>query len=155
MKSLVVLGFALLLAPEIAAAQTVTVTPQHQAEARAQGARLLLDRGTGQGRIEVECAAGDTTRACVEAVLPIIGVLSPGEGSGTGVAYATTSIKCGDTIYEVSTGTNGGNCSTGGTEGGQNTSAGCNDGKNEANANCQKGCGATYGSGSCTIKSAN
>jgi hypothetical protein len=115
------------------------------------GARILVRNGLAE--IQVKCAESDTTRQCVDVIRPIIS--QPGGGGST--IYATTSIKCGSTIYEVSTGNNAGNCSVAGPENGPRESAGCNDapsGGNSASANCQTGCGATTGSGSCTIKSA-
>lgn len=118
---------------------------------KGSGAWILVRRGMDE--IKVKCADYDSTRQCLDVVRPII---SPGGGS-TSVVYATTSIKCGSTIYEVSTGNNAGNCSVAGPENGPRESAGCNDsptGGNSASANCQTGCGATTGSGSCTIKSA-
>jgi hypothetical protein len=118
---------------------------------KGSGAWILLRNGMGE--IQVKCADSDSTRQCLDVVRPII---SPVGGSPT-VVYATTSIKCGSTIYEVSTGNNAGNCSVAGPENGPRESAGCNDapsGGNSASANCQTGCGATTGSGSCTIKSA-
>jgi hypothetical protein len=118
---------------------------------KGSGAWILLRNGMGE--IQVKCADSDSTRQCLDVVRPII---SPVGGSPT-VVYATTSIKCGNTIYEVSTGNNAGNCSVAGPENGPRESAGCNDapsGGNSASANCQTGCGATTGSGSCTIKSA-
>jgi hypothetical protein len=118
---------------------------------KGSGAWILLRNGMGE--IQVKCADSDSTRQCLDVVRPII---SPVGGSPT-VVYATTSIKCGNTIYEVSTGNNAGNCSVAGPENGPRESAGCNDapsGGNSASANCQTGCGATTGSGSCTTKSA-
>ena len=118
---------------------------------KGSGAWILLRNGMAE--IQVKCADLDSTRQCLDVVRPII---SPVGGSPT-VVYATTSIKCGSTIYEVSTGNNAGNCSVAGPENGPRESAGCNDapsGGNSASANCQTGCGATTGSGSCTIKSA-
>lgn len=154
MRTLLTSGISLFLMGGVAVAQTATSTPeQSQVKFDSQGATFSFDRGVGQGKIEIECAEGDTTRGCVEAVLPLLEVFSPDDSLG--VAYATTSIKCGNTVSEVSTGTTGGNCSVAGPEGGPRESAGCNDGDNRAGANCQTGCGATTGSGSCTIKSAN
>jgi hypothetical protein len=108
---------------------------------KGSGAWILLRNGMGE--IQVKCADSDSTRQCLDVVRPII---SPVGGSPT-VVYAT----------EVSTGNNAGNCSVAGPENGPRESAGCNDapsGGNSASANCQTGCGATTGSGSCTIKSA-
>jgi hypothetical protein len=67
-------------------------------------------------RTQVKCADTDSTRQCLEVVRPIVS--SPVGGSPTGVIYATTSIKSGSTIYEVSTGNNAGNCSVAGPENG-------------------------------------
>lgn len=71
-----------------------------------------------------------------------------------GVVYATSSIKCGDRVYEVSTGNNKGQCSVRGVEGEEDHMVNCStaDGKNVANATCALGCGDTNGSGSCKIK---
>lgn len=117
-----------------------------------RGAWILLRNGLAE--VQLKCADSDSTRQCLDVVRPIVS--SSVGGSSTGVIYATTSIKCGNTIYEVSTGNSAGNCSVAGPEGGPRESAGCNDapsGGNSASANCQTGCGATTGSGSCTIKS--
>ena len=118
--------------------------------ATGSGAWILIRRGLDE--IQVKCADLDTTRQCVDVVRPII---SPLGGSPT-VVYATSSIKCGNTVYEVSTGNNAGRCSVGGPANGPRNTVGCNDaaGGNEASATCEHGCGATSGSGSCTIKSA-
>jgi hypothetical protein len=121
-----------------------TVSP---VESHSPGAMFSLDRGNGRGKINIKCAESDGTRDCVQAVLP---VLSSGQGSG-GVIFATTSLKCGNTIIQVSTGTSGGNCAVAGPENGPRNSAGCNDGNNTASASCDTGCGATSGSGSCTM----
>jgi hypothetical protein len=125
---------------------------QSQAEPCSQGAKFSLDRG--QGKIEIVCARGDTTRGCAEAVLPLTGVLSQDGGPVSGVVYATNSIKCGDTVYEVSTGTKDGYCNAEGPATGPRTGTLCRDGDNKASASCLEGCGPTMGSGSCTIKSA-
>lgn len=120
---------------------------------KGSGAWILIRNGLAE--FQVKCADADSTRQCLDVVRPIVS--SSVGGSSTGVIYATTSIKCGNTIYEVSTGNSAGNCSVAGPEGGPRESAGCNDapsGGNTASANCQTGCGATTGSGSCTIKSA-
>ena len=69
------------------------------------------------------------------------------------MVYSTTSIKCGNTVYEVSTGTKGGLCATSGPANAPVESGTCNDGGNRAGANCKTGCEGTTGSGSCTIKS--
>jgi hypothetical protein len=71
------------------------------------------------------------------------------------VIFAGTSIKCGNTVYEVSTGTTGGNCTAGGSGTGPYTNTTCTDGRNEATASCNRGCGASQGAGNCTIKSVN
>jgi hypothetical protein len=110
------------------------------------GATLSLSNG--RGKISIKCADSDSTRECVQAVLP---VLTFGQGAG-GVIYATTSIKCGSTVYQVSTGTSSGNCAVAGPKGGPANNANCADGGNTASATCEEGCGATGGSGSCTIK---
>jgi hypothetical protein len=145
----------LLLSEASAAAQMVQNYPcpnptASTTEPRIGGAKLSIDRGSGKAKIEIQCSASNI-RQCVEAALPVLD-----EGQGGTVVYATSSIKCGNTIYEVSTGNNSGNCSVAGPEGGPRESVGCNDaptGGNTASANCTTGCGATTGSGSCTIKS--
>ena len=147
MKVALMLGVSLSLVAGAAAAQHMH--DRSPAAPIAEGAKVLFDRG--QGRVEVQCAKADTTRGCIDAILPILGTLS--SGSTPGVIFATTSIKCGDTIYEVSTGTKDGNCSVATPEGGTATSTGCVDGGNKASASCHAGCGASSGSGSCTIKS--
>jgi hypothetical protein len=153
MKNPLLICAPLLFLTGTAMSQTLTPGPEQKSaivntvQSRS-GASLSLSSGRGQ--INIKCADSDTTRDCVQAVLP---VLPSGQGSD-GVIYATTSIKCGDTNYQVSTGTSGGNCSTAGPQGGPRNSAGCNDGNNKASATCSEGCGATSGSGSCTISSA-
>ena len=126
---------------------------QCPAEPYSQGAKFSLDRT--RGKIAIVCARGDTTRACVDAVLPLAEVLSEDGGPVPGVVYATTSIKCGNTIYEVSTGTTGGACSRHPPTG-KPTTVACHEGEggNKASASCRSGCGDTEGAGSCTIKSA-
>jgi hypothetical protein len=109
------------------------------------GAMFLLDRTTGKGKIEIRCAEADSTRQCVDAVQPILS-----SGGGSGVAYATTSIKCGSTVYEVSTGTKGGSCTV---DSSNHSSVDCKDGLNTTGATCSTGCSSSSGSGSCTIKS--
>ncbi len=107
---------------------------------------LSLDRGIGQGKVEIKCAEGESTKICLEAALPII---SQGQGQ-IGVVYATTSLKCGDTIYQVSTGTKTGSCGPTAGTGGQGIS--CTDGgKLVSAASCVAGCGTSNGAGSCTI----
>ncbi len=153
MKGLLVICTPLLFLAGTATSQTVDpATGQNNpivstVHAQSAGARLSLS--SGRGKISIKCADSDSTRECVQAVLPVLS--SPqGQGAG-GVIYATTSIKCGGTVYQVSTGTSGGNCSVSGPQGGPRNSAGCNDGNNTSSANCDTGCGATSGSGSCTI----
>ena len=149
MKIALMLGVSLSLIASVAVAQS-SMDERGAVESRAEGAKVLLDRG--QGKVEIQCAKGDTTRSCIAAILPILGTLS--SEPAPGVVYATTSIKCGGTIYEVSTGTKDGNCSVAGPQGGMPTSTGCVDGGSKASASCDQGCGASSGSGSCTIKSA-
>jgi hypothetical protein len=104
-----------------------------------------------RGKIQVYCAKGDSTRECANAMSDVI--ISEGGGSTT-VVYATNSIKCGDTTYTVSTGTNTGSCVTGGPEGKPATNVNCQDhGKQVGEANCTTGCGTTLNGGSCTISS--
>jgi hypothetical protein len=150
MKIALILGVSLSVLAGVAAAQS-PMQERGGAVVHEEGASVLLDRS--QGRVEIQCAKVDTTRACVQAILPLLETLS--SEPTPGVVYATTSIKCGSTIYEVSTGTKDGNCSVAGPEGGTPTSTGCNDGGNKASASCHGGCGASSGSGSCTIKSGN
>lgn len=76
----------------------------------------------------------------------------PGEGA-PGVVYASISVRCGDDVYTVSTGSNGGKCET--TEGPAGTGAHCTDGNNGATMTCKSGVGKcieSEGRGSCTIK---
>lgn len=69
------------------------------------------------------------------------------KGRAPGVSYASTTVKCDDATYEISTGSGSGACSTGSGPGSRRT---CTDNKgNAASATCSGGCGATYGSGSC------
>ncbi len=152
MKSLLVICAALQLPAGAAMGQSLGPEQKGPSafQPRSAGAELSVDRSSGRGKFNIRCAASDTTRDCVQAILP---VLSSGQ-SGGGVIYATTSIKCGGTVYQVSTGTSGGNCSVAGPENGPRNSAGCNDGNNTASATCAEGCGASSGSGSCTISSA-
>lgn len=62
---------------------------------------------------------------------------------------SSSSLKCGSTVYSVSTGNNKGNCTT-------NVSTNvvtCTDGAgNKAIASCLHGCTSTSGSGSCNTK---
>ena len=164
------LGASLCLLSNIALAQTAQPSPGQNQPAQmmppgaagpdrmdgdgprfwSHAAAFSYDRSTG--RIEIRCAEADVTRDCVEAMLPLINTVTPNPGPT--VVYATTSIKCGSTIYEVSTGTKGGNCSVVVPQGSQANSASCGDGNNKSGASCAEGCDASSGSGSCTIKSA-
>jgi len=64
-------------------------------------------------------------------------------------SQASTSFKCGDTIYELTTGTKKGACT------GDKDGAACVDQDgNTSVASCDKGCSATSGSGDCKIKAA-
>jgi hypothetical protein len=74
-----------------------------------------------------------------------------GVPAGGGAVYATTTLKCGNTQYEVSTGTKGGNC-THGTDAAGKPNVTCGDGGNTTKANCTTGCGDSEGAGSCTVK---
>jgi hypothetical protein len=69
---------------------------------------------------------------------------------GPGVVYATTSLKCGDTIYNIGTGNSGGNCGPLGGSGGKAVSC-AQLGKQVASASCDTGCGTQTGSGTCSI----
>lgn len=139
MKNILAIGLFLLLGGA-AIAQTADQRKPNS------GATFSIDRGA-KGKFEVKCADSDNTRQCVDAVLTIIP-----QDQGPGVAYATTSIKCGNTVYQVSTGTGGGSCTGGGVQGGPHTNGSCSDGGNTAAADCTSGCGATSGAGSCLIK---
>jgi hypothetical protein len=62
MKITLMLGVSLSLIASVAVAQS----PMHErgeVESRAEGAKVLLDRG--QGKVEIQCAKGDTTRSCI------------------------------------------------------------------------------------------
>ena len=158
MRILLTLVSSLSLLAGVAVAQTVephmSQSDMNRAHmhSSARGAAFTLDRGTGKGKVKIHCAGRDTTRECMEAVLPLLDVLSPDGAPSTGVAYATTSIKGGDTVYEVSTGTKGGACGVSGPENGPNNNTSCVDEGNKSSATCKNGCGPTAGSGSCTIK---
>lgn len=140
MKNIFTIALSFLLLGGAAIAQTADQRKP------TSGPTFSIDRGA-KGRFEVKCADSDSTRQCVDAVLTIIP-----QDQGPGVAYATTSIKCGGTVYQVSTGTQGGSCSTGGVGGQTHTNGSCSDGGNTASADCTSGCGATSGAGSCLIK---
>lgn len=81
-----------------------------------------------------------------------VGVPKQGQGAGhkvrvPGVSYATTTVKCDNATYEISTGSGSGACTGGSGPGSRRT---CTDNKgNAASATCSGGCGETYGSGSC------
>jgi hypothetical protein len=67
---------------------------------------------------------------------------------GNASAQATTTLKCGNDKYEVSTGTKGGSCSVDHKA----QTVECKDGtKNTAGATCSHGCLSTTGAGSCTM----
>ena len=99
-------------------------------------------------------AAVSAERRGMEGRAPIVGgkVVPPLQQDT--VVYATTSVKCGNTVYEVSTGTSGGACEVNRFPGQPTQGANCTDGGNAAEANCTTGCGNATGAGSCTIKSA-
>src|SRR5262249_13206645 len=117
---------------------------------------LCTFSGTGLGQTAAPDAAGNRTRELpapaassgrLDVRLPggVVVVVPP--SGGPGVAYATTSIKCGDTIYQVSTGTSGGACSVTGPIDKPNTGTTCTDGDSRASATCVEGCGPSAGSG--------
>src|SRR5688572_5693360 len=105
----------------------------------------------------IDVALAAERRGAVGALAPqplVVAPDRPGTGTGT-VVYATSSIKCGNTIYEVKV--EGGSCSVSGPVNGPNNDVQCtgDKGTGSAAATCAHGCGATSGAGSCTIKSAN
>ncbi len=55
-------------------------------------------------------------------------------------------LVCSDKTYKMSTGTGGGSCLSGVSEGE------CKDGSNGASATCKAGCGPTTGKGTCTTE---
>jgi len=119
-------------------------------EIRVKGAYLLVDRGTGQGRIEVRCSETESTRNCIESALPVISMGGQGGQGPVGVVYATTSLQCGGSVYTVSTGTNHGTCGPTAGSGGKGVT--CGEGGNTvASASCDSGCGTQTGGGTCTI----
>ena len=68
---------------------------------------------------------------------------------GTGVAYASLDIACGDKIYTVTTGNNKGECASSGN----GNHAMCEDGEgNSTKMTCANGCGGSTGKGRCEIK---
>jgi hypothetical protein len=74
-------------------------------------------------------------------------VLLPGLGGGTGVAYASIDLTCGNNTYTVTTGNNHGQCKSGGN----GNNAICDDGHgNGAEVLCSSGCTSSSGSGACT-----
>jgi hypothetical protein len=123
---------------------------------------LLMIGGTALAQTAATETAGDTRRELppfpsaassqhTDLRLPgAVVILVPSQG-GPAVSYATTSIKCGDTIYQVSTGTSGGACGVTGPAGKPSTGADCSDGGSRASATCNLGCGPSAGSGACTI----
>jgi hypothetical protein len=121
--------------------------------------RILRSRsalGPSGNRIEV--------RECLQ-LLPLLsssrapggGVIGQGSGGGVldqgsgGAVFASISIKCGNTVFQVSTGTSKGQCVANGNLDGPSTEAACADGDSVATADCKHGCQSTSGSGSCTI----
>jgi hypothetical protein len=85
------------------------------------------------------------------------GTPQPGTG-GTTVVYATTTLECGGKNYEISTGTKTGWCTVMSVDG-KASSVTCGDAtsptsgsQNGSSAECGKGCGASAGAGSCTVK---
>lgn len=71
-----------------------------------------------------------------------------------GVAKATTTLECANgKRYEVTTGNKSGSCAMVGAKGANWESVRCADSaSNQASATCEKGCGPSSGSGSCTQK---
>jgi hypothetical protein len=73
------------------------------------------------------------------------------------VVFATTDVRCGKTVYTISTGTKQGQCGTN-AAGGKTTDGHCEDGSgNKAAVDCswnngEGKCGVVEGSGSCLIK---
>lgn len=82
-------------------------------------------------------------------------VVSPSTPAEPTVVYATSSMDCGGTRYEVSTGNNAGRCTTSFGAGGKAETVTCDDGQgNGASVSCTTGaigCGNVGGSGSCKI----
>ena len=70
-----------------------------------------------------------------------------GKGAPSGRPNATTSVTCGNTVYQVSV--PGGTCTPAKGNGGV---ASCSNGDGDsAAASCANGCGLVFGEGSCTI----
>jgi hypothetical protein len=108
-------------------------------------AGATLSFNNGQSSIIAKCAGTESTHDCVQALLPVLSLGKP---------YATTSIQCGSTIYQISTGNSSGMCSNLENVGspGKTTGVTCGDSVgNASSATCDGGCGATTGSGTCTI----
>jgi hypothetical protein len=108
-------------------------------------AGATLSFNNGQSSIIAKCAATESTHDCVQAVLPVLSLGKP---------FATTSIQCGSTIYQISTGNSSGQCGNLENVGspGKTTAVSCGDSVgNSSSASCDGGCGAEKGSGTCTI----
>jgi deoxycytidine triphosphate deaminase len=67
------------------------------------------------------------------------------------LSFTTSSIKCGNAVYRVSTGTSGGICSMTGPANSIADGVKCTDNGNLASATCATGCSESTGSGSCLI----
>jgi hypothetical protein len=108
-----------------AAAQTPAPTPT-PAPSETTG-------GLSSGEIEIRMPGGGLV------------VVFPGQGGGTGVAYASIDLVCDDKglKYTLTTGTKGGKC--------DKISWACNDGGNHAEASCESGCIRTSGAGGCSV----
>jgi hypothetical protein len=118
-----------------------------------------LAAGTMVCIIGIACAPSSTPAPQIRDGFVTIGpgTTRPGTGGPT-VVFATTTLECGGKRYEVSTGTNTGWCTVT-VVNGKPSGVNCGDAtsptsgsQNEASANCDKGCGASGGAGSCTIK---
>jgi hypothetical protein len=107
----------------------------------------------------IACAPASTPAPAIRDGFVTIGPgTRPPGGGGPTVVFATTTLECGGKRYEVSTGTSSGWCTVMSVDG-KPTSVNCGDAtspneesKNSSRAECGKGCGASGGAGSCTIK---
>src|SRR5215831_17308244 len=98
MRNILLIAALLLSTGATVLAQNTAPAGPASATLISRGARLLLDRPAGLGRIDIRCAEGESTKECVDSFLPIIS----GGQFHVGIG-ATTSLKCGDTTFQVST----------------------------------------------------
>jgi hypothetical protein len=78
-----------------AIAQTIIPVSSHRKHsfAGAPTASIVLDIGSGNGKVEIQCAQDESTRECIEAAMPLFEIMSPVGEPDINVVFATNSIN--------------------------------------------------------------